>query len=220
MGRQNRVLLMVGLFLAMVARDCCFAADKVAPVSGSLKDALRKAGEAGKPVLLEFWRNGLVDCLRQWAQMEEIPDAMSKFVYYRVNGPQNKPLAEQFGVTKYPTLIVLRPDGSEAHRQSGIQTRSGQLRGSLERALQEAGPIARAQKARQPPSDATAKGAAERQAYETAAANAVQAAMNQWRVGRKQEAIKGFEQVIAKYTGSKAAEQAQEQLDELDGARE
>jgi thiol-disulfide isomerase/thioredoxin len=216
MCRQRHVLLMAVWFLAVVALDAAFGAGKIAPFSGSLKDALRKAGEAGKPLLLEFWRDGLVDCARQWAQMEEIPDAMKKFVYYRVNGPQNKPLAEQFGVTKYPTLIVLRPDGSEVHRQSGIHTRSGQLRGSLERALQEAGPIARAQKARQPPSDQSAKGAAERQAYETAAANALQAAMNQWRVGRKQEAIKGFEQVIAKYPGSKAAEQAQEQLDELE----
>jgi thioredoxin-like negative regulator of GroEL len=190
-------------------------AEKVGPVSGSLKDALRKAGEAGKPLMIEFWRDGLADCQRQWEQMEEFPDVMNRFIYFRVNGPQNKPLAQQFGVIHYPTLIFLKPDGSEIYRQHGIHTRPGQLRSTLERVLAQAGPIAKSQKRPEPPSDKTPKGAAERQAYEAAAANDMKAAMNKLSVGRKAEAIKAFKQIVARYPGSQAAEQAQEHLDEL-----
>jgi TolA-binding protein len=40
--------------------------------------------------------------------------------------------------------------------------------------------------------------------------------MNQFHVGRRKEATKAFHQIISKYPGSKAAEQAQEQFYELE----
>ena len=50
----------------------CFAEKNLEPASGTYTDVLRKAAEAGKPVMLYFW-NDNPECARQWAQMEKIP---------------------------------------------------------------------------------------------------------------------------------------------------
>jgi thiol-disulfide isomerase/thioredoxin len=187
-----------------------FGGEKIASVGGTYKDALRKAGEAGKPVMLEFWRDGLVDCQRQWAQMEEISETVNRFVYYRVNGPKNKPLAQQFDVTDYPTLIFLKLDGSEIYRQHGIHTRAGQLRGTLEKVLREAGPIAKAQKPKTIPKE-------QKTSSEITAMNELKSAQSYLDVGRTNEAVRVWKSVVSRYPGTEAAEMAQERLDKLEG---
>jgi thioredoxin-like negative regulator of GroEL len=117
--------------------------EKVGTVSGTYKDALRKAGEAGKPLMLFFWHDSYVDCKRDWAQMEEILETMRKFVLYRINGEQNAPLVKQFGIIIFPTLVFLKPDATEVIRQTTIVQDSDQLRNGLNGYLDKAGPIAK-----------------------------------------------------------------------------
>jgi thioredoxin-like negative regulator of GroEL len=159
----------LSLVWLLVSGMTAVGGEKVGPVSGTYKDALRKAGEAGKPLMLFFWHDSYVDCKREWAQMEEIPETMRKFVLYRINGEQNPALAKQFDIPIFPSLIFLKPNGEEFHRQTSIYETAEGLRNELQRVLEKGGPIAKA-----------------------------------------------FQQIVSKYPGSKAAEQAQEQLDELE----
>jgi hypothetical protein len=86
----------INLFSCMLLLATCLpvpGGDPITPSSGTYKDALRKAGEAGKPVILELYHRSYVDCQRQHDQMAEIPETMKKFVIYRVDGEQNAALA-------------------------------------------------------------------------------------------------------------------------------
>ena len=182
-------------------------AEKIAPVTGTYKDALRKAGQAGKPLLLEFYRDDRIDCKRLEAMFEAIPDTMAKFTYYRVNGDARPELVQQFQVFYYPTVLFLKPDGAEIHRQRGIHTTVEGQKNFLGQVLDKAGPIAVAQKPRKMPE-------AQRPALEAAASNELKTATSYLSLGRTNQAVRALKQLLTKYPETEAAEKAREWLEE------
>jgi len=206
------------MLLGLIFGTACLGGENVPISPGTYKDALRKAAEAGKPVMFKFYHRDQTDWKRLEADLAQMPETVKKFVVYVVDAEQNQALVQQYNVHEYPALVFVKPDGTEITRQHGLHTRVEYQQQFLEKVLVDAGPIAKAQKARHAPSDSTVKGAAERQAFETAASNDLKMALNKFNLGRKTEALKAFKQIIAKYPGTQAAEQAQEKLDELDPA--
>jgi thioredoxin-like negative regulator of GroEL len=213
MNRPIHSLAVVAASLLFV-HPLCFA-ERVKPVTGSYKQALRKAGEQGKPLLVDFYTDWCGYCKKLDKQIEEIAGTVNKFAYYKVNAEQNRALAKEFGVRGYPTVVIVKPDGSEVHRWSGCPQSADALRQRLEGVLDKAGPI----EATVPPAKPAGAGAAMagKSPAETAAANELKTAEMYLKVGRQTDGIRALRQLTTKYPGTEAANAAQEKLDELDG---
>src|SRR5206468_4216076 len=101
----------LSLVCFLVSGLVALGGEKGGSVTGTYKDALRKAGEAGKPVMLKFYSKDQNDCKRLEATFAEIPETTQKFVSYEINFDTNKALVEQFHVEDTPTIVFLKPDG-------------------------------------------------------------------------------------------------------------
>src|SRR5438128_182183 len=126
----------VALWLALGA--ACLGSDSVPASTGTYKDALRKAGEAGKPVMFKFYHRDQADWKRLEADLAQMPETVKKFVVYFVDAETNQSLVQQYGVHEYPTLLFVKPDGTEITRQHGMHTRMEYQREYLEKVLQDA----------------------------------------------------------------------------------
>ena len=207
------ILICLVLFVALPG----FGSERIKPVTGSYKQVLRKAGEQGKPVMIDFYTDWCGWCKKMDSVIEQVPDTMAKFAYYRVNAEQEKALAQQFQVRGYPTFVFVKPDGTEFHRWSGAYRNADDLKHALEGVLQKAGKI------EPQPAETAAKPAAsagvDKSSIETAAANELKTAQLYIDVGRKTDAARALKQVIAKYPGTDAAAQAKEKLGAIGDAK-
>ncbi|MEE7548294.1 thioredoxin family protein, partial [Xanthomonas sp. Kuri4-1] len=91
---------------------------------GDVQDAFAEAKESGRPILLYWGAAWCPPCNRLKATLFQDPDFIARtrrFVPVHLDGDSKGAQAwgERFGVKGYPTLIVLRPDGSEITRLSG-----------------------------------------------------------------------------------------------------
>jgi len=200
--------------LAFQALDS-LGSERVKPITGSYKQAVRKAGESGKLLMIDFYTDWCGYCKKMDKQIEEIPDTVNKFAYYKVNAEQDRALAKQFKVRGYPTVVIVKPDGSEFHRWSGAYKTSADFKRALEGILEKAGPVAKTE------SDGATKTAssspAAKSANETAAANELKTAQTYLNVNRKADAAKVLKQIVAKYPDTEAAATARGKLDEIEG---
>lgn len=187
----------------------------VSSYQGPYKGALRKGGEVGKPVMIDFYTDWCGWCKVLDKHVSEIPSTMEKFVYYRVNAERDVALAKQFKVTGYPTIVFVKPDGSEFHRWSGTPKTSSALKERLEDIAKKAGDIKPQSPEAKPPSSSNAGAATSQNSVaETAAAAALRTAQMSYSMGRDADAVKAFRQIIEKYPDTRAAAQAQEKLNQ------
>lgn len=215
LGRAESYALMVVVLAGLGLTAPLWAAERVKPVTGSYKQAMRKAGEAGKLLMIDFYTDWCGYCKKMNKQVDEISETVNKFAYYRVNAEQDRKLTQEFGVHGYPTVVFVKPDGTELHRWSGAYPTTDQFKRALEAVLEKAGPI----KPQESPDakKSAATNPAAKSAAETAAANELKTAQTYLNVGRKNDAVRALKQIIAKYPGTEAAATAKEKLDELDG---
>ncbi|MEE7561159.1 thioredoxin family protein, partial [Xanthomonas sp. Kuri4-2] len=133
------VLACAGLFTVLALSACnkppappapAPAAAAPAPAAGiawregDVQDAFAEAKESGRPILLYWGAAWCPPCNRLKATLFQDPDFIARtrrFVPVHLDGDSKGAQAwgERFGVKGYPTLIVLRPDGSEITRLSG-----------------------------------------------------------------------------------------------------
>jgi len=87
---------------------------------GNFQDLLRSE----KPVVVDFWANWCAPChvmtpiLRSMAKRFD-----ERIVFAKVDVQTNGDLAEQFGITSIPTLILFKK-GKEWDRLTGVRSRS------------------------------------------------------------------------------------------------
>lgn len=55
--------------------------------------------------------------------VEQASQETGKYVQF-IDAEQNKHMAEQYGVTSVPTIVVLSNSGQMVHRLSGVQSKS------------------------------------------------------------------------------------------------
>lgn len=103
--------------------------DREAPRSGRVVSFLQdfaaaeaRAREEGRALLVDFETTWCGPCklMDEWVYTADaVVDAASGLVAVKVDGDERLDLKERFGVTGFPTVILLSPDGTEIRRASG-----------------------------------------------------------------------------------------------------
>jgi len=92
---------------------------KLVEVNSSNFDAT--VTKSGTTVVIDFWAPWCGPCKMQVPILEKLaesPDIKATFV--KINTDENPELAQKFGITSIPTLIIMK-GGSETERFVGVQ---------------------------------------------------------------------------------------------------
>lgn len=112
-----RTLLNTALVaLLLVSLGTSAGAQDRIPWVASLDQAQQIAQQQNRLVLVHFWGNNCPPCQRLERTVFNAPEFIRAvsigYVPVKVNGQQSPDLAARFGVDRWPTDVVLRPDGS------------------------------------------------------------------------------------------------------------
>ncbi len=125
------ILIVVGCSLSVFGVHMLFPAEGPAPANYSseqkpgaewLEDYDKAAAlslELGKPLVIDFWAEWCVYCkkLEKTTFMDSrVLDRADDFIFLKVNYDRHPELARKFSVSGLPTVVFLRPDGTESSR--------------------------------------------------------------------------------------------------------
>ena len=129
---KNVRLLLSGLFVILLSFS---GYGQIIFEEGTLQEAFRKAKEDNKLVFLDCYTSWCGPCkkmLKEVFSRADVGEYMNaKFVCYKqdMEKGQGKDLAKAYGVSVYPTFLILTPEGEVVHRSVGGQTAEEFLKG-------------------------------------------------------------------------------------------
>lgn len=112
-----------------IAMNDDMAVDRNAPRSGravaflhDFEEAEAKARAEGKALFVDFETTWCGPCkiMDEWVySADAVVDASASLITVKVDGDERLDLKDRFGVSGFPTMILLAPDGEELRRASG-----------------------------------------------------------------------------------------------------
>jgi thiol-disulfide isomerase/thioredoxin len=108
----------------------------------SLDEAIVAAKREGKPILADFstsWCHNCRTLEQNTLSNPEVTARLDKYVKVYVDGDQHRQMVSAFGVSGYPTLVAISPEGYELTRSVGY-VGANQLAMTLDGALRAVGP--------------------------------------------------------------------------------
>lgn len=131
-------LLLCAVLLAGTGLSRLPAEEATTFADGTLAEAQARAAKEAKVVFVDFFTTWCAPCklldTTTWQAPAVITLLREKTVALRVNAEKERNLAKQYRIDAYPTLLVLRPDGTEIDRYVGYLT-ADQFRETLEATL-------------------------------------------------------------------------------------
>ena len=108
-------------------------------LDGSFEEALAAARAQGKNLLVDVYASWCPPCKKQTAEVFETDDGLaltSNLVAWHVDfdAPETRALMERWNILSLPTVLFLRPDGSEIDRIEGYDDKASFLAEAQRRA--------------------------------------------------------------------------------------
>lgn len=92
---------------------------------GTFDDACKTAREKGKVVMMDFYTTWCGPCKMldryTWPDQSVQNWMNERVVALKVDAEKNRPLAARYQIRSFPTMVFIRPDGSELGRTIGFQ---------------------------------------------------------------------------------------------------
>lgn len=94
--------------------------------------ALEKAGKEKKVVMIDFYTTWCGPCKMLDKSTWPNPDVkkllMEKTVALKIDAEKNRELSQKYGISRYPQMVFIRPDGTEIDRLIGFRDAAAFLR--------------------------------------------------------------------------------------------
>jgi hypothetical protein len=125
--RRNkmRVLAFAGCVLALTMVGCGSPKEEGGAVQGkvvaSYDEALASAKSENRPILVVAYQAGLEEKIDQNLLNDPaVKERSSKVITAKLDTSSQGQAISQLGITNYPAVLILRPDGTEAWRSQGV----------------------------------------------------------------------------------------------------
>jgi len=118
---MKKITLSTGLLVGLLLTSCVkkdYIPTKINFIT-NFDEAKTAAGESGKPMVIDFFTDWCrwCDSLDANTYSDSLVISLSRDnIFVKINAEIDTNLADQFGISGYPTIIIAKPDGEEIDR--------------------------------------------------------------------------------------------------------
>jgi hypothetical protein len=98
-------------------------------------EALASASSENRPIMIVAYQTGLAQIEQNLLNDPAVKERTDKVITAKLDAASQGPAMSRLGITQYPAVLILRPDGTEAWRSQGVPM-PGMVAQALDQATQ------------------------------------------------------------------------------------